>query len=186
MNESKPIDFIELLLNDEVGTSVWNWVKKDQRSEHYFIPVVTDNNRLTTDYSPMFLFKMKPGESWGLGERVQIQLKAGIFKYQGVVAVYLLFLFPGIDFIHEVWINHYTNLENTFSPLFQLQQMKQISLLLYEIYDQPERVIKIANNLDWARLIANIQTASPWTDVQFDAAKTAAPPSYFLWNLKSS
>ncbi|MBC6435793.1 hypothetical protein FM036_41880 [Nostoc sp. HG1] len=133
----------------------------------------------------MFLFKMKPGESWRLGERVQIQLKAGTFKYQGVVAVYLLFFFPGIDFIHEVWINHYTNLENTLSPLFKLQQMKQITLLLYESYEQPELVIKIANNLDWARLIANIQKASPWTDIQFDVAKTAAPPSNFLWNLKS-
>ncbi|MBD2667482.1 hypothetical protein B6N60_04579 [Richelia sinica FACHB-800] len=186
MKESQSTDFLELLLNNEVGTSVWNWAKKDQSSVYYFIPVVTDNNRLTTDYYPMFLFKMEPGESWRLGERVQIQLKAGTFKYQGVVAVYLLFLFPGIDFIHEVWINHYTNLENTLSPLFQLQQMKHIHLLLYELSNQPERVIKIANQLDWARIMANVQNASPWTDSQFDAAKMAAPPSEFLWNLKSS
>lgn len=64
---------------------------------------------------------MAHGESWGLGERVQIQIKAGTFKYQGAVPVYLLFLFYGIDFIHEVWINHYTDLEDTPSPLFELQ-----------------------------------------------------------------
>lgn len=78
----------------------------------------------------MFLFKMAPRESWQLGEQVQVKLKAGAFKYQGAVPVYLLFVFPGIDFIHEVWINHYTALEDTPSPLFQLQKMKQINLLV--------------------------------------------------------
>lgn len=59
---------------------------------------------------------MAPGENWGLGEQVQIQLKAGTFKYQGAVPVYLLFLLSGIGFIHEVWINYHTALEDTPSP----------------------------------------------------------------------
>lgn len=182
MNESHKLDFVKFLINDSIGTSAWNWVKKEPQSNLYFIPVVTSSNRLTTDYSPMFLFKMAPGESWQLGEQVQVKLKAGAFKYQGAVPVYLLFLFPGIDFIHEVWINHYTALEDTPSPLFQLQKMKQISLLLYESSKQPERVIKIVNQLDWAGLIANVQKNSPWSDAQFNAAKAAAPSADVLWN----
>jgi hypothetical protein len=185
MNESQSINFVELLLADDIGTSAWNWVRKDPQSGFYFIPIVTANNRMTTDYSPMFLFKMAPRESWKLGERVQIELKAGAFNYQGVVAIYLLFLFPSIDFIHEVWINHYTDLEDMPSPLFQLQQMEVLSLLLYETSYQPERVIKIANRLDWASLIANVQKVSPWSDAQFDAAKAAAPSANVLWNLSN-
>jgi hypothetical protein len=185
MNEPKSINFVELLLNDDIGTSAWNWVRKDQKSGSYLIPVTTKNNRLTTDYSPMFLFKMALQESWGLGERVQIKLKAGTFEYQGAVPVYLLFLFPGIDFIHEVWINHHTKLEDTPSPLLQLQQMEVLSLLFYETSYQPERVIKIANRLDWASLIANVQKVSPWLDAQFDAAKAAAPSANVLWNLSN-
>ena len=129
---------------------------------------------------PMFLFKMAPGESWGLGEQVQIQLKAGTFKYQGAVPVYLLFLLSGINFIHEVWINHHTALEDTPSPWLQLQQMKQLSLLFYEPSNQPERVINIANHLDWAGLIANVEKASPWSDAQFEAAIAAAPSADVL------
>jgi hypothetical protein len=185
MNESQPINFVELLLADDIGTSAWNWVKKEPNSGAYLIPAITKNNRLTTDYSPMFLFKMAPGESWVLGERVQIKLKAGTFNYQGAVPVYLLFLFPGIDFIHEVWINHHTNLEDTPSPLLQLQQMEVLSLLLYETSYQPERVIKIVNRLDWASVIGNVQKVFPWSDAQFDAAKSAAPSTNVLWNLSN-
>lgn len=82
INELQTIDFVKIFLNDSIGTSAFNWVRQDPQSGSYFIPVVTASNRLTTNYYPIFLFKMAEGESWGLGKQVQIQLKAGTFKYQ--------------------------------------------------------------------------------------------------------
>lgn len=176
-------NFVEILLNEPIGTSTWNWVKKEPTSGFYFIPVVTDSNYITTDYQPMFVFKLAPRESFSLGEQVKVQFRAGCFKYKNVVTVYILFVFPGIDFIHEVWINHYTAFDDATSPLFRLQEMKNLTLLFYETNQEPKRIIKIANTVDWANIIYHVQKSSPWSDAQFDAAKAAAPSADVLWNL---
>ncbi|MEA5536673.1 hypothetical protein [Crocosphaera sp. XPORK-15E] len=183
MNTNQPLNINELLLNSDIGTSLWSWVKKEPKTGSYLIPVVTDKNQLTTDYEPMFLFKLALGESFRLGEKVNINFKVGYYKHNDVIAVYLLFIFPYINFIHEIWINHYTLFDDISTPLFKLQHMKQLTLLLFETKPEPERVIKISNNINWTSILTEIEKVKLWSDFAFDQVKEIAPPAHILWKL---
>ncbi len=184
--EPQPNNFLTIFSQFPVGTSTWNWILTRPHSEtsQVFVPLSTGSG-LTRDYEPLFLLKMSPGKSWYLETSLKVAAKAGVFITKvgstSVAPLYVLFQLSGSDYIYQVWINHYGG-ELLPSPLHTLQTMPHLTLLLVENKPQPERVIKIENQVDWSRLIAKIESVPSWDSQAFNPVKITLYSSEELWN----
>ncbi|MBD2201528.1 hypothetical protein H6G33_09235 [Calothrix sp. FACHB-1219] len=168
----------EFIIQSEPGTSLWDWVQVKSLDSVY-IPTITNTGILSTDYFPVFLIKVNQGESWTISNPPQAHIKIGMYRFNNVVPIYVLIKVSGIDFIHEVWINHCS--QDTPSPLAHLSRMKYIHIFLYESNTQPERTIKFVNNFTYKSIIEEIRTAPRWSNLEFDQAKEIAPSKDILW-----
>ncbi|NEQ39442.1 MAG: DUF3768 domain-containing protein [Okeania sp. SIO3I5] len=184
--ESQQNDFFKIFSQSPIGTSTWNWILTRPPSEknQIFLPLSTASG-LTKDYEPLFLLKLSPGKSWHLESSVKVTAKAGVFITKvgsiSVAPLYVLFQLSGNDYIYQVWINHYGG--NILpSPLEKLEKMPYLTLLLMEDKCQPERSIKIDNQIDWLSLRAKIESVSSWNLEAFNTVKSLGYSAQELWN----
>lgn len=184
--EPQPNDVFKILSQSTAGTSTWNWILTAPPSgtSQIFLPLSTGAG-LTTDYEPKFLLKMPTGKSWDLETALTVTAKAGVFITKigsvSVAPLYVLFQLSGNDYIYKVWINHYGG-ELLPSPLYKLQKMQYLTILLIENQPQPERAIKIDNQINWSSLIEKIESVPPWDWEAFNTAKSTACSPQELWN----
>lgn len=184
--EPQPNDLFKIFSQSPVGTSTWNWILMTQGSGtgQNFLPLSTEVG-LTTDYEPKFLFKMPPGKSWDLEASVKVTAKAGVFTTKidsiSVALLYVLFQLSGNDYIYKVWINHYGG-DILPSPLYKLQKMQHLTILLIEDKPRPERALKIENQIDWSSLLEKIESVIAWDWKDFNTAKMQAYSTQELWN----
>ncbi|NES79621.1 MULTISPECIES: DUF3768 domain-containing protein [Okeania] len=185
-HESQPDDFLKIFSQSPVGTSTWNWILTSSRSgtNQIFLPLSTGKG-LTTDYEPLFLLKVSPGKSWSLESSVKVTAKAGVFITKVgsvfVAPLYVLFRLSGNDYIYHIWINHYGG-DILPSPLYKLQKMPYLTLLLIEDKPQPERAIKIENQINWSSLITKIESVSCWDRSVFEKFNSLVYSAQELWN----
>lgn len=186
LTEPQPDDFLKVFSQSPVGTSTWNWILTGSRSgtDQIFLPLSTERG-LTTDYEPLFLLKVSPGKSWSLDSSVKVTAKAGVFITKVgsifVAPLYVLFKLSGNDYIYQIWINHYGG-DILPSPLYKLQKMPSLTLLLIEDKSQPERAIKIDNQINWSSLIKKIESVSSWDRDAFNKLNHVAYSAQELWN----
>ncbi|GGA35886.1 hypothetical protein [Okeania sp. KiyG1] len=179
-------DFFKVFSQSPVGTSTWNWILTHSRSgkDRIFLPLSTGTG-LTTDYEPLFLLKVSSGKSWNLESSVKVTAKAGVFITKVgsifVAPLYVLFKLSGNDYIYHIWINHYGG-DILPSPLYKLQKMPYLTLLLIEDKTQPERAIKIENQINWSSLITKIESVSSWDRGVFEKFNSLAYSAQELWN----
>lgn len=184
--EPEPNDIFKVLSQSPVGTSIWNWILTSPRSGtgQIFLPLSIGGG-LTTDYEPKFLLKMPTGKSWDLEASVQVTAKAGVFITKigsiSVAPLYVLFQLSGNDYIYRVWINHYGG-DILSSPLYKLQKMQHLTILLIEDKPQPERAIKIDNQINWSSLMAKVESVMAWNWEAFNTAKSTASSAQILWD----
>ncbi|MEM1170708.1 MAG: DUF3768 domain-containing protein [Cyanobacteria bacterium P01_H01_bin.35] len=184
--EPQQNDFFKIFSQSPIGTSTWNWILTRPRSEknQIFLPLSTPS-ALTTDYEPLFLLKLPPGKSWHLESSIKVTAKAGVFITKvgsiSVVPLYVLFQLSGNDYIYQVWINHYGG-NMLPSPLDKLEKMPYLTILLMEDKSQPERLIKIDNQIDWSSLKAKVESVKSWDLAAFNTVKTIAHSAQELWN----
>lgn len=184
--EPQPDDFFKVFSQSPVGTSTWNWILTNSRSgkDRIFLPLSTATG-LTTDYEPLFLLKVSSGKSWNLESSVKVTAKAGVFITKVgsifVAPLYVLFKLSGNDYIYHIWINHYGG-DILPSPLYKLQKMQYLTLLLIEDKTQPERAIKIENQINWSSLITKIESVSSWNKSVFEKFNYLAYSAQELWN----
>ena len=184
--ETQKSDFFKVFSQSPIGTSTWNWVLTSHRSDknQVCLPLCTTSG-LTTDYEPLFLLKFSPGKSWHLENSVKVAARAGVFITKvgsiSVAPLYVLFQLPGNDYIYQVWINHYGG--NILpSPLDKLEKMPYLTLLLIEDKSQPERLIKVDNQIDWSSLKAKIESVGPWNLAAFKAVESLGFSAQELWD----
>ncbi|MCL2931340.1 MAG: DUF3768 domain-containing protein [Trichodesmium sp. MAG_R03] len=184
--ETQKNDFFKVFSQSPIGTSSWNWVLTSHCSEknQFFLPLCTTSG-LTTDYEPLFLLKFSTGKSWNLENSVKVAAKAGVFITKvgsiSVAPLYVLFQLSGNDYIYQVWINHYGG--NILpSPLDKLEKMPYLTLLLIEDKSQPERLIKVNNQIDWSSLKAKIESVGSWNLDAFNAVKSLGYSAQELWD----
>ena len=184
--QPQPDDFFKVFSQSPVGTSTWNWILTNSRSgkNQLFLPLSTGTG-LTTDYEPLFLLKVSSGKSWSLESAVKVTAKAGVFITKVgpvfVAPLYVLFKLSGNDYIYHIWINHYGG-DILPSPLYKLQKMPYLTLLLIEDKTQPERAIKIENQINWSSLITKIESVSSWDRNVFNKFNYLAYSAQELWN----
>ncbi|MDJ0555775.1 MAG: DUF3768 domain-containing protein [Microcoleaceae cyanobacterium MO_207.B10] len=184
--EPVPNDVFKILSQSPVGTSTWNWIltRSSSGTEQIFLPL-SQGVDLTKDYEPKFLLKMPPGKSLDLETSVEVTAKAGVFVTKigsiYVAPLYVLFQLSGNNYIYRVWINHYEG-DTLPSPLYRLQKMQDLSILLIADKPDPQRSIKIDNQINWSSLIAKIESIMPWDLSAFNTAKSTASSAQELWN----
>ncbi|MGD1809612.1 DUF3768 domain-containing protein [Dapis sp. BLCC M126] len=184
--EPQQNDFFKIFSQSPIGTSTWNWVLTRPRSEknQIFLPLSTPS-ALTTDYEPLFLLKLPRGKSWDLESSIKVTAKAGVFITKvgsiSVAPLYVLFQLSGNDYIYQVWINHYGG-DMLPSPLDKLEKMPYLTLLLIEDKSQPERLIKIDNQIDWSCLKAKVESVKSWNLADFNTVKSTTHSAQELWN----
>ncbi|MGK7919794.1 MAG: DUF3768 domain-containing protein [Trichodesmium sp.] len=184
--EPQPNDFFKLFSQSPVGKSTWNWIltRPSSKTSQLFFPL-SKGAGLTTDYEPLFLLKMSPGKSCDLETSVKVSAKAGVFITKigsiSIAPLYILFELSGNDYIYQVWINHYGG-DILPSPLYKLEKMPYLTLLLMEDKSEPERVLKIDNQIDWSRLIAKVESVKPWNLEAFNQLRSRGYSADELWN----
>ncbi|MGB3508169.1 MAG: DUF3768 domain-containing protein [Microcoleaceae cyanobacterium] len=187
--EPQQNDVFKVFSQSPVGTSTWNWILMTPGSGtgQIFLPLSTEAG-LTTDYEPKFLLKMPPGKSWDLEASVKVTAKAGVFTtkidYISVALLYVLFQLSGNDYIYKVLINHYGG-DILPSPLYKLQKMQHLTILLIEDKPQPERALKIENQIDWSSLLEKIESVTAWDWKAFNTAKMQVDSTQELWNINT-
>lgn len=172
------IDVAKLVSNAPLGMSTINWsVYSDQP------------NPPDEAYEPMFFFKMADGEVEQIGDRPIVEARVIGFPAGSVFIVVIMFRFPGIDHIHEVFINHFTD-DPMGSMLKGLAKLDELTLLLFEPKSRlldytPVRVINLKNEVNWNKFLAQISEyyLEPWPVVDFTLCKNQCPPVQTLWEL---
>ncbi|MDE5076256.1 MAG: DUF3768 domain-containing protein [Trichodesmium sp. St5_bin2_1] len=184
--EPQENDLLKIFSQSPIGTSTWNWIFTRPRSEknQIFLPLSTTSD-WTTDYEPLFLLKVSPGKSWDLESSLNVACKAGVFITKvgsiAVAPIYVLFQLSRNDYIYQVWINHYGG-NMLPSPLDKLEKMPYLTLLLMEDKSQPERLIKIENQIDWLSLKVKVESLASWSSEAFNAVKSLGYSGQELWD----
>lgn len=184
--EPQQSNFFQVFSQSPIGASTWNWILTRPRSEknQIFLPF-SITSELTTDHEPLFLLKLPLGKSWDLESSVKVTAKAGVFITKvgsiSVAPLYVLFHLSGNDYTYQVWINHYGG--NILpSPLDKLEKMPYLTLLLIEDKSQPERLIKVDNQINWSSLKAKIESVGSWNLEAFNAVKSLGYSAQELWD----
>lgn len=166
---------IDFILQSEPGTTIWDWTDLIAPD---LIPVALPDQERLTNSIPLFLVNGRPAEANNLGERVPIQIQAGVYRYRPlkVAALYVLFCFGhNPDCIYECWINHHSPTQK--SPLSTFTQRAKLSIALFDANPMPERVISIHNSLNWSGLLNVVNEFPQWSMTAFDSVRENCPYS---------
>lgn len=163
---------VNLLLEGEVGTAVWEWATLNQTDEEL----------------PMFLLKVFPGEAQEIVPFICIKAitLAPKLLAEPVGLVVVVFSIGHSEYLYEFWINHHS-IEQV-SPLEKLAKMPTLRFAIYEESTNPERIISISNSLDWETALKAINQYQPWSMEAFTEAKKNCCQTYTkeqLWQLDS-